>query len=172
MNDLFFDTGVLLAAYDNTFAARQRAVRWTLDAALQAGRLVTSAQVLHEFAKLAVSGRLLTSDQALGVLNHLSRQRVVSIDAAMVLRAAQLQRRRALSSGDALVVQAALDAGCRVLYSESLPAGLCFDGAGGVPALWVADPMSPPAGPAVHESLASYKVQRRAALPQGLAAGA
>ena len=158
MEPLFFDTSVLLCAYDSSDAERQRMARWTIDEALQTGRFVISAQVMHEFYKLALSTALLNAAQALGALQHLAQQPVVGHDAEAVLRAARLQQRHGLSVGDALAVQAALDAGCRVLYSDALPAGLCFDAPGLGPALWVVNPMQTSRGLTVQEPVARYAV--------------
>jgi predicted nucleic acid-binding protein len=160
MEPLFFDTSVFLCAHDASDAERQRIARLAIEDAAQTDRIVISAQVLHEFYRLGVGGRLLSPTRALGVLRHLARYRVAPTDASTVLRAAHLHQRYALPIGDALIVQTALDAQCRVLYSASLPAGLCFDAPDLGATLQVVDPMGPARGCAVHEPAARYDLQR------------
>lgn len=157
MNDLlFFDTGVLLCAYDASDPERQRAALGPLELAMQSGCVVISTQVMHEFYQLSIGRRLLSAPQALTVLQQLARLRVVGNDAQIVMRAAKLQQRVGFAMGEATIVQAALEAQCRVLYSDSLGPGLCFESPNGGPALHVVDPLQPGFGTTLQERRARY----------------
>lgn len=156
---MFFDTGVLLAAYDNADALRRQAARRAIEAAIDSSGLVTSVFVLYEFHRMAVSGLLLSRDEAASAVRNLAKHRVAACDADAVLHAVELQRRHALKLGDAMVVQAALACGCRVLYSDSLPHGLSIDSPRW-PRLSVVDPMLPAHPPTAHEPSAAYLVAR------------
>jgi predicted nucleic acid-binding protein len=159
---LFFDTNVIVCAYDATASAKQKRARAAIEAAMKADRFVISTQVMQEFYNVAARRRLMSAQHAAQLLRHLAEHTVVPASAESVLRAFSLQQRHTLSVWDALIVQAALDAGCSVLYSEDLQEGRRFDAAGGAqPALKVVNPFNeawPEPPPAVHEPRASYRV--------------
>jgi predicted nucleic acid-binding protein len=159
----FFDTNVIVYAYDATAPAKQKRARATIEAAMKADRFIISTQVMQEFYNVAARRRLMSAQHAAQLLRHLAEHTVVPANAESVLRALSLQQRHTLSVWDALIVQAALDAGCAVLYSEDLQEGRRFDAAGGAqPALQVVNPFNDawpvPTPPAVHESRPSYRV--------------
>lgn len=60
------------------------------------------------------------------VLEAYAQEQVLGTDAALVLRAIRLAQAHGLSHWDALIVQAAIDGGCKWLYSEDLQAGRRF----------------------------------------------
>jgi predicted nucleic acid-binding protein len=159
----FFDTNVIVYAYDATALAKQKRARATIEAAMKADRFVISTQVMQEFYNVAARRRLMSAQHAAQLLRHLAEHTVVPANAESVLRALSLQQRHTLSVWDALIVQAALDANCAVLYSEDLQDGRRFDVAGGAqPALQVVNPFNDawpvPTPPAVHEPRPSYRV--------------
>lgn len=167
---LFFDTNVIVYAYDAADRSKQLRARAVIDAAMKADRFVISAQVMQEFYNVAARRRLMSAQHATQLLKHLAEHAVVPASADSVLRALLLQQHHTLSLWDALIVQAALDAGCVVLYSEDLQDGRCFDASGGAqPALQVVNPFnaewtaSP--SPAGHEPPASYRVAAKKRRP-------
>jgi predicted nucleic acid-binding protein len=89
---------------------------------------VVSTQVLHEY--------FVASTRKLGVDPELARRKVqlfgglgvVVLDRPHILAAIDLVRLHRFSFRDALIVQAALDANCRVLYSEDLQSGRTIRG--------------------------------------------
>jgi predicted nucleic acid-binding protein len=85
-------------------------------------RGVLSRQVLQEFC-VNVSRKfqepMTTTEVREAVLVHTSWQVVVN-SGNSVLRALELERRYQISFWDAMIVQAAENAGCEVLYSEDL----------------------------------------------------
>ena len=165
---MFFDTNILVYAQDSTDPFKRLRAQEALGEAIKTDRLVISTQVMQEFYSVALRKRWMTPAQAQGLLVRLAEHTVVPASADSVLRSVALQQRHKLSIWDALVVQAALDARCAVLFSEDLQEGRRFDPpAGAGPELLVVNPFTLPpeaACLAVHEASAPYKAvakQRR-----------
>lgn len=86
---------------------------------------VLSVQVLQEFY-VNVTKKLkkpLTSAKALEVVEEYLTWTVVENTGRLLTNAIALQQKAQLSFWDAMVVQAAIDAGCDTLYSEDMNAG-------------------------------------------------
>lgn len=118
----FVDTNVLLylLSTDATKAAQAETVL--------AGRIVISVQVLNEFAnvarrKLALPWPALT--QVLADIRHFAEVHPVTITTHQ--RALALAERHQFSLYDALIVAAALEAGCTRLLSEDMQHGQRVD---------------------------------------------
>jgi predicted nucleic acid-binding protein len=124
----FVDTNVLVYAEDSEAKDKQRLAR---DLVLELWDLrdgVLSVQVLHEFF-VTVTRKLkkpLTVGKARDIVDEYLTWNVVDNTGPMLLAAIDLQRHAKLSFWDALVVQAAITAGCDRLYSEDLNAGQRF----------------------------------------------
>lgn len=121
---VFLDTNILL------YAIGQDDVRTPVAEALLEQDGIISVQVLNELAsvahrKLKMSWRQVTS--VLGALRVLC-PRVVPITAETHDAAFRLAVRHGFSIYDALIVAAALEAGCRTLYSEDLQSGQVIGG--------------------------------------------
>jgi predicted nucleic acid-binding protein len=123
---VFFDTNVLVYAVDRSVPARRSVAIELLGRHVREHRLVVSTQVLQEFYAVATRRGLLAPADALEMVSGLAREPVVPSSGEFVVRALALAQRHRLSSWDALIVQAALDARCRVLLSEDLSAGTRF----------------------------------------------
>lgn len=156
----FFDTNVIVYAHDPGDARKQRQARAVMHDAMVARTLVISTQVMQEFYNVALRGAWMNAAQASAVLRLLAAYAVVPSNAESVLAAFELQQRHRLSIWDALIVQAAIDARCSVLYSEDLHAGMRFEPAGrSGKALEVVNPFAADDAPAVHERRARYRVR-------------
>ncbi|TMH27669.1 MAG: PIN domain-containing protein [Betaproteobacteria bacterium] len=164
---IFFDTNVIVYAYDAADAVRREQALVAVREAMRRGRLVISAQVMQEFYSVVVRQRFLQPADAIAALRLLADHTVVPANADSALRALALQQRYQLSVWDALIVQSALDARCALLFSEDLQDGQRFESpAAGGPAVTVVNPFAMPAeSPAAHEPATLYRVaakQRRA----------
>lgn len=135
----FFDSNVLVYAMDRAAGARHALAMSLIEQHLSAGSLVISTQVLQETYAVLTRKLGVAPAAARAGLAALARERVVGADAASVLRAMELSATHRLSIWDALIVGAALDGGCRTLFSEDLQAGRRFR------ALEVVDPFTPAA---------------------------
>ena len=155
----FFDTKVIVYTQDQADPLKRAQALAVMAQAMSAEQFVISTQVMQEFYNVVLRKRWMTPAQATQLLVELAQHTVVSASADSVLRGVALQQRHRLSIWDALVVQAALDARCEVLYSEDLQAGRRFEAAAGVgPDLQVVNPFTVAADvPAVHEQRATYK---------------
>lgn len=130
--DVFFDTNVLLYLLSADEAKSGRA-----EALLAAGGTV-SVQVLNEFA--AVGSRMLRLAvpdirEILGTVRAICSVRALDLRTHEL--ALDLAERHRLDIYDALIVAAAVQAECRVLYTEDLQDGRAFGG------LVVCNPFAP-----------------------------
>jgi predicted nucleic acid-binding protein len=123
---VFFDTNVIVYAHDRSAGIKQLRARDLLDRHARTLTIVVSTQVLIESYNALQRAAALSREAALNAVETLTRAHVVPADGDFVVRAIQLAQRWQLSHWDALVVQAALDAGCSVLYTEDLQAGQRF----------------------------------------------
>lgn len=126
----FFDTNVLIYQFDRTAPDKQKRAIDLIEQHILEERAVISSQVVQEFMNVATKKfqqaftfeelRLIMS----GVMKPLCRH---SPTFDFYERALTLYMSNSLSIYEALIVQAALDLGCKMLYSEDLQAGQSFD---------------------------------------------
>ena len=148
----FFDTNVLVYTQDTLEPAKQAVARKLVEQAIGAGEFAISTQVMQEFYAVTARRRLLTPVQASAMVQAWAENEVVSSTPDLLLRAFALQQSSRTSVWDALIVQAALDAGCTTLYTEDLQHGMQFG------ALELVNPFLMPA--AVHEPPAAYRTAK------------
>jgi predicted nucleic acid-binding protein len=142
----FVDTNVLVYADDARDPRKQTVARGLLRRLLteRSGKL--SLQVLQEFYAAATGKLGVEAVDARRRIEIFSSMDVVRLDVDDVLGAIDLHRLHQLSIWDALVVRAALVAGCRTLYTEDLQHGRRFE------ALQIVDPFREAEAPAPSET--------------------
>lgn len=119
----FFDTNVVLYLLSEDAAKADRA-----EELLRLGGVV-SVQVLNEFASVAVRKLGMSFDEIREVLDPLRTVcQVVSITAETHDLGLRLAQRYGLSVYDAMIVAAALLAGCKTVVSEDMQDGQVIDG--------------------------------------------
>ncbi len=129
----FFDSNVLLYLLSADVAKAERA-----EALLAQGGTI-SVQVLNEFASVATRKCAMShSDIREALLPIRGLCEVVPLTLEIHDRALRVAERYGFSIYDALIVGAALDAGCDTLYSEDLQDGQIIDGV-----LTINNPFSP-----------------------------
>lgn len=119
---VFIDTNVLVYRFDNDEPAKQSRARDILDTEGPRGTMVISTQILQEFY-VSVTRKLakpLTESDAWQATRHLMALPVVQIDVELISRAISFSQAHRASFWDALVIQAALQSGCRKLLTEDL----------------------------------------------------
>ena len=124
----FVDTNVVVYAFDDDEPARQRRAQDVLSE--PEAMLVVSTQVLAEFF-VTVTRKLerpLDASTARQAVSELAELPVVATDARLVIDAVDLAQEHQLSLWDALIVQAAVTAGCTTLLSEDLADGSVLAG--------------------------------------------
>jgi len=122
----FFDTNVLVYVFDRAEPRKQARAQELVTAHMTRRDMVISTQVLQELYVTLTRKKQLGVADALEVVTTFAQERVVPASADTVLRAVALSQQRQLSAWDALVLQAALDAGCDTLFSEDFQAGARF----------------------------------------------
>lgn len=119
---VFFDTNVLVYAVHSHFPDKSRVARRLLVEALQQANGWISYQVVQEFANVLLAGRRPYS--ATEVRRYISEMcdpfRWVRSSRALVDDALQLREQYQIAWYDALIVAAAREANCDVLWSEDL----------------------------------------------------
>jgi predicted nucleic acid-binding protein len=126
----FVDTNVFVYLFDAQDPTRQQRARDVIAELARDKALVLSSQVLSELY-VTVTRKLaepLVPGQALRALADLAVFPVVAIDAALVQRAASRSAGESISHWDALIVEAAIEAGADTVYSEDLQAGSGYRG--------------------------------------------
>lgn len=123
----FFDTNVLVYVFDRSESVKQSRAQGLVAEHMTARDMVLSTQVLQELYVTLTRKKQLGAADALEVVTTFAQERIVPANADLVLRALALSQQRQLSAWDALIVQAALHAGCTTLYSEDFQTGAHFD---------------------------------------------
>ena len=121
----FVDTNVLIYSVDTDDAKR----RVALGALAAQPVVVLSAQVVAEFVNVCIRRKLLPLDGVRGLVGrYLDAYRFVPTDATVVQRGLALHARYGFQWWDALIVAAAVETGCPVLYSEDMQHGQEIEG--------------------------------------------
>jgi predicted nucleic acid-binding protein len=131
MNDSFFlDTNVFVYEASRKHPAKQAVAARLVADALNSGNGTISFQVVQEFFSVAFRrfNPPMTVPEAHEVMaNTFGPLRTVHSSYHLYQRALELSRRFSHSWYDSLIVAAALEADCRILYTEDLPHGQKFD---------------------------------------------
>ena len=124
--DYFLDTNIFVYTFDSSAPDKQRKARALVHAALQEGRGVVSTQVMQEFLNVATrkfQHPLSPADGKLYLHTVLAPLCEVIVDADLLGQALDLQASERFSFYDSLIVAAAIQAHCRILYTEDMQAG-------------------------------------------------
>jgi predicted nucleic acid-binding protein len=124
----FFDTNVLVYADDGGAPAKQRRAITLVADHRRAGTGVLSLQVLQEYFVTVTKKLSLDSGTARRKVELLAEFDVVTPNIADILAAIDLHRLHGFSLWDALVLRAAKQAGCSVLFTEDMQAAREVDG--------------------------------------------
>ena len=118
----FIDTNILVYAFDKSESQKQAIAQQILKEKGNWGKIVLSTQVLQEFF-VVVTKKLtqpLPKEIAYQVVQSLAEYPLVEINAPIILKAIHRHQTDNFSFWDALIVEAALNAGCYVLLSEDM----------------------------------------------------
>ncbi len=119
------DTNILIYAHDALAGAKHERARQLVERLWASGQGVLSTQVLQELCvnlRRKLAQPLPTEDIRLLIRDYLSWEIVVNTTDAIV-QALEIETRHKTSFWDALILQAAEQAGADVLYSEDLATG-------------------------------------------------
>lgn len=136
----FLDTNVLVYSFDKRDATKQQRAQALVEEALETGRGVISSQVVQEFLNVATrkfAAPMSTAD-ALRFLNDvLNPMCEVFPSISLFERALIVRDTTGYAFYDALIVAAAIQAGCKTLFTEDLQDGRRIEG------LLIRDPFQP-----------------------------
>ncbi len=126
----FVDTNILIYAMDSLAGERSAQAQNLLARLWRENQGVLSTQVLQEFCVniRRKSSRHVPLRELRATIREFMDWEVVVNTGASILRALEVQERYQISFWDAMIVQAAANAGCEVLYSEDLSHGQEYQG--------------------------------------------
>ena len=127
---VFLDTNVLVYLFDLDAPEKQARAQEILESEGASGRALVSTQVLQEFY-VSVTRKLaqpLDPETAYRAVEDLASLPMVQIDTTLILSAITRHRKEQVSFWDALIIQAALEGGAGILYTEDLQHGRVMDG--------------------------------------------
>lgn len=126
----FIDTNILVYAHDGRERRKQRIAVQLVEDLAEKHSAVISSQVIQEFCNVVLKPDISLSQSV--ILETLRRvfypmlRHTPSFD--FYERVLELLEGEQLGFYDALIVQAAIDLGCKTLYSEDLQAGRSYQG--------------------------------------------
>ena len=130
MNDRFFlDTNIFVYSFDRASASKARRATQLIRRAVDTRKGTVSYQVVQEFFNVALRrfARPMTVGEAEQYLATVFRPLLaVQSSQALYSEALRLAAKHRLSWYDALIVTAAAEAGCVLLYSEDMQTGRRF----------------------------------------------
>lgn len=130
MNARFFlDTNIFVYSFDRSSAAKSQRAAQLIRRAVATRKGLISYQVVQEFFNLALRrfAQPMTVPEAEQYLVAVFRPLwTVQSSPALISEALSLSARHRLSWYDALIVAAAIEGGCGILYSEDLQHGQQF----------------------------------------------
>jgi predicted nucleic acid-binding protein len=124
--EFFLDTNVLVYTFDRRDPDKRARSRALVERALETGDGVVSGQVVQEFLNVALTKfeRPLTAGEAVRYLRDvLDPLCTIFSSLGLYEHAISLQTRWRFGFYDSLIVAAALEAGCKTLYTEDLQDG-------------------------------------------------
>jgi len=121
----FVDTNILVYVHDRSAGVKHRRAQSLVEQLWNSGKGVLSTQVLQELCinLRRKAGNPLPVEEVRLLIREYSTWEVITNTPESVLRALDIETRYKTSFWDALILQAAGDAGASVLYSEDLAAG-------------------------------------------------
>jgi predicted nucleic acid-binding protein len=125
----FLDTNIIVYAFSQSSPSKAKiAQRLVADGAADKQSII-SYQVVQEFINVALRGfrlAVVRSDLESLLLTALFPMMAISSSPALVIEALRLQDANRLSWYDSLIVAAAIQGHCKILYSEDLQHGRRF----------------------------------------------
>ena len=126
----FFDTNILIYAVDHTDPVKRRKAGELLEREAGAGNAIISTQVLQEFYSVSTLKlkRPLNKLVAEEIVEELMTLPVKQVDISIILAAIKRNQTDQVSFWYALIIETALRAGARILWSEDMQHDREFDG--------------------------------------------
>jgi len=130
MNDKsFLDTNVVVYAFDHLSPAKLKIARKLIAEGASSKQAIVSYQVVQEFVNVSLcrfQSSMTQSELEEFLFEALFPMTAISSSSSLVIEALRLRSKHPLSWYDSLIVAAAIQGGCKTLYSEDLQAGQRF----------------------------------------------
>lgn len=126
----FVDANVLVYAFDASAGSKHTAARGLLERLWETGVGCVSVQVLQEFFVTVTRkvAKPLSVDEAADRIREFALWKVFAPTADDVLGAIEIQKHATIGFWDAMVVRAAAESGCDLLWTEDLNDGQLLRG--------------------------------------------
>ena len=127
---VFFDTNILVYAFDKSDPAKAAIARHWLREIGSQGNLVLSTQVLQEFYVVVTKSLnpKIPLFQAAELINDFAEFPLIQVDKTLIAKAILRHQSGEFSFWDSLIVEAALQANCDTLLSEDMQDGRIIHG--------------------------------------------
>lgn len=125
---IFLDTNILVYSVDPRDAVKQRIARSIVFEAVDSETFLISAQVLNEFANVAVRKLNLPRVQIVSMVEKFSAIHTVPVLPGWTAQAMEIMGRYGIQFFDALLLAAAEAHGCDTIYTEDLADGHTYCG--------------------------------------------
>jgi predicted nucleic acid-binding protein len=125
----FLDTNIIVYAFGRSFPEKAKIAQQLVTDGVADRSAIISYHVVQEFVNVALRGfrlAIVVSDLESFLVTALFPMMAISSSPALVIEALRLQGVNQLSWYDSLIVAAAQQGGCKILYSEDLQDGRRF----------------------------------------------
>ena len=124
---IFLDTNIFVYSIDSSAEQKEKrnVARRLVKTHIREESGVISIQVIQEFFQVATTKvrTPISAEDALEFMQYMASLQIVTPDFDTVVAAVRIHQKHSISFWDALILQAAEDAGAGVVYSEDLKAG-------------------------------------------------
>jgi predicted nucleic acid-binding protein len=125
---VFLDTNILLYAKIDDGTVKHAKIHALLTTGIVGAEVSVSIQVINEYFVNALRKNVDTTDIETTVRQFMSDFNLVPLTAGLVNDSIRIFKQYQLSYWDSVIVAAALEADCSILYSEDLQNGQIIDG--------------------------------------------
>jgi len=126
---VFFDSNILVYYVDQTDLRKQEIARKLIKEAISKGNGVISTQCLQEFYNVVTKKLLCDKENAKKLVKMFADNfPVTQISVPMILSAVDISIKTQFSFWDSLILSAAKDTGCIIVFSEDLTHGQLVEG--------------------------------------------
>jgi predicted nucleic acid-binding protein len=125
---IFIDTNILVYSVDSNDKSKQKQARKILKSTAENDSPVISTQVLQEFYSATTSKLKLDKIIAKSIMHNFHHMETVQIDLELIEQGIDISILSQISFWDGLIIAAAEQANCPVIYSKDLNSGQTIRG--------------------------------------------
>jgi len=126
---VFFDTNILIYSIDEQYPEKRMIAKEIICKAIVGGNGVISTQCLQEFFNVAINKLHLSKKAAKEYVEFFADNfPIIQVSLSMILSAIDISIKTQFSFWDSLILSAAKDTGCIIVFSEDLNHGQLVEG--------------------------------------------